>query len=141
MFSLTDHSSKRISEIELMRFFAAFLILCCHMNGTTNYGWIAVEFFFILSGIMMARSASRILAEKEEINIGIETKNMIVKKIRVPALFHHLFDYLPFVLLLQGRTDLLRRVMGSPYLTVLWPRQSAFSNIFYRIKQIITAKG
>lgn len=82
MFKLADHSSKRISEIELMRFVAAFLILCCHMNGTTNYGWIAVEFFFILSGIMMAQSASKILAEKKEINIGIETKNMMVKKIK-----------------------------------------------------------
>ncbi|MDO4818466.1 MAG: acyltransferase [Akkermansia sp.] len=56
---------KRNGEIELVRFLAALLILCTHANHFPGCptlcpeGRIAVEFFFVLSGYLLAASASR----------------------------------------------------------------------------------
>ena len=89
--------SNRISELELMRFIAASAIMCLHFGFLFNKGWIFVEFFFILTGLLMAHSAQRLLTEKEKFTIGTETKNFIIKKIR-PLLPYLIIGYFMMII-------------------------------------------
>ncbi len=82
MISKYESSNKRISEIELFRFIAALIIMSFHFQFIFRNGWILVDFFFVLSGILMAQSASRILISHELISIGQETKRFMLGKIR-----------------------------------------------------------
>ena len=52
--------SKRNGEIDLFRFIFSVMIIIFHFGNTYNYrifqnGYIAVEFFFVVSGYLMAR--------------------------------------------------------------------------------------
>lgn len=51
---------KKNGEIELFRFIFACCVLCYHLYfDYFKSGWIGVEFFFIVSGILLARSISK----------------------------------------------------------------------------------
>ena len=52
--------SKRNGKIELMRFVFAIVIACFHLNmGIFSSGMLAVEFFFIVTGYLLAKSLSK----------------------------------------------------------------------------------
>jgi len=58
---------KKNSELEFMRFVAAMMIVLFHFSiefdlGVFTFGNIAVEFFFLLTGVLAAKSAERIIS-------------------------------------------------------------------------------
>ena len=76
---------KRNGTIELWRFIFSLLIVMFHSNYipsyfSGDYNWIksqsiGVEFFFIVSGFLMAKSA-----QKYQDNVGTDTGKFILKK-------------------------------------------------------------
>lgn len=55
---------KRNAEIEFLRFFMASIVVCFHQTHTfLPRGLLAVEFFFILSGYLLAMSLNKIKGE------------------------------------------------------------------------------
>ena len=80
--------SKHNGIISLLKFIFCIMIIGFHLNGMycfkdNNYGFlygsIAVEFFFIVSGYLLAKKA---LTIKEKENSGEATKNYILNKIK-----------------------------------------------------------
>lgn len=100
-------STKHNGIISFWKFMFSIMIIAFHLGSKTNYenailknGYIAVEFFFIVSGYFMARTA---LNEKEDCqNIGEETYKYLSKKIKnffpymLSAFFCALFIYINF---------------------------------------------
>ena len=83
----SQKSQPRNGWIELFRFVFALLIVFYHgtafLPADSNFlrctnGAIAVEFFFILSGFLMAKSAKRKL--RENAPIGLDSARFIIKK-------------------------------------------------------------
>ena len=82
-------STKRNGEIDFFRFVFAILILMCHLGDTLDfsqfkYGNIGVEFFFLVTGFLMARSAEK----HEGSNLSLpqitkETYTFLLKKVKV----------------------------------------------------------
>lgn len=78
----------KIKSIEVWRFlFACSIVLCHSMYLPQNYNGVnlhvnslGVEFFFILSGFLMARSVFKI--DEPCMNIGKETVQFILKKLK-----------------------------------------------------------
>lgn len=70
--------NQRISEIEILRVVAAIVIMLFHMNVLPGGGRLAVEFFAILSGLLMARSVEK----KKELGIIQSTRSFITGKIQ-----------------------------------------------------------
>lgn len=77
--------------IELMRFVFSIVIVLYHgqfLGGGNEHalfgkmGYLAVEFFFIVSGFLMAQSASKHDSDGLS-NIGIETTRFVFRKIKV----------------------------------------------------------
>lgn len=90
---------KRNSLIELMRFIFASIILLFHAGsdaGILNnsyhlgvvefsffkYGYLGVEFFFVISGFLMARNAFNALSNNSNESLAKETMNFLLKKVR-----------------------------------------------------------
>ena len=89
-------SSKRNGVIDLMRFVFCMVIVLFHarnLGGSTetalfgDAGYIGVEFFFIVSGFLMAKSAARRANEPLD-SLGRETTVFIWNKIK-PLLFFY----------------------------------------------------
>ena len=81
--------SKRNGVIDLMRFLFSIIIVLCHSRnlggGAENVlfadaGYIAVEFFFLVSGFLMAKSA--LSAPPCERGLGVDTLTFLWKKIK-----------------------------------------------------------
>ena len=79
--------SKRNGEIDLLRFVFALLIVFFHFNfnfklGFFAKGYIGVEFFFVVSGFLMASHVSRTNAGSRDLGlIADETWRYLLKKI------------------------------------------------------------
>lgn len=78
---------KRNGEIDVLRFVFAILILLGHFSSTfkMNYfprGWIGVEYFFLVSGYLMAQKAHNIVGIKS-IDIPSENWRFIRSKVSV----------------------------------------------------------
>lgn len=85
--------NKHNGTIDFLKFLFACLILLFHGNSMIGTrpdlfpsGTIGVEFFFLVSGYLMAASAQKTL-QKDKIQIGTETTIYLGKKIK------HLFPY------------------------------------------------
>ncbi len=86
------HNKKINSDVELLRFVFAFIIMSYHYGAGIGFtglasmvnGMLGVEFFFVLSGIFAARSANRYLKQKnnENVDIGVSTRLFIMRKIK-----------------------------------------------------------
>lgn len=79
---------RRNGEIDLLKFIFSLVIVLFHtfhynkINGIQPFigGNVAVEFFFLVSGFLMAQSASRVSPEQS--SLGIKTKNFLFRKIK-----------------------------------------------------------
>ena len=110
---------KKNSEFELLRFLFAFLIMSHHFGtwagyeGLTifKYGNIGVEFFFILSGLLMAKSAFKTVSKNavDVNNIGTLTFQYLISKIKVflPYLIIAILLPITTFILLDGLTATL----------------------------------
>lgn len=93
---IRNSQSKNI-EIELLRFFFAFVIMSFHFGLKSQFtglasfrcGDRAVEFFFILSGLLMARSAQKYLSSVDKNNVGSIVSNTVIRKVK--PLFPYVF--------------------------------------------------
>ncbi len=108
--------SKRNGKIELLRFFFCISVLLFHAGrdvlGSNRVisenltfftrGFIGVEFFFLLSGFLAAKTASKF--RKGNNTIGSETFNFILKKIKT-ILPYHIFAVIFAVILLYRYSD------------------------------------
>ena len=80
-----QNTSKRVGEIEFLRFVFSIIIVFHHSrnfigNETSLFlnGAFAVEFFFVLSGFLMMKSISGMKTQPK--NLGVETAQFIKKK-------------------------------------------------------------
>ncbi len=79
--------SKRNGEIDVLRFVFALAILIFHFNalydfGLFRYGNICVEFFFVVSGFLMAKQTSKFKAQNLSANeVADNTWSLTLKKI------------------------------------------------------------
>ena len=85
MIKSTVESNKN-GSIELLRFFFAVSIVGIHLEQISDFdlfhnGHFGVEFFFLVSGILMAQSANKKLTKLQE-NIPESTVYFIIKKIK-----------------------------------------------------------
>ena len=96
--------NQRISEIEILRVVAAIVIMLFHMNVLPGGGRLAVEFFAILSGLLMARSVEK----KKELGIIQSTRSFITGKIQ--SFYPELQQYWVFCVSIMLNTP-----SGSPY--------------------------
>ena len=93
--------SKRNGEIDLLRFVFALLVTFCHFDvifhiGFFTNGYIGVEFFFLVSGYLMASHASRAHTDGMELGlVADETWHFLLKKVRT------FYPYYLSVVLLQ----------------------------------------
>lgn len=102
--------------ISFWKFMFAIMIVIYHVKLGTNYdkailkcGYLGVEFFFIISGYLMARTA---LSKKEDCsNIGIETFEYLIKKIKT---------FLPFMMVPFFITLFIRRYSIGDMLNSVW---------------------
>lgn len=84
----STQTKKRNGEIDLLKFVFSVIIVLFHtfhyneIDGIRPFigGNVAVEFFFLVSGFLMAQSASRVRLEQS--GLGGETKNFMFRKIR-----------------------------------------------------------
>ena len=80
--------AKRNGEIDLLRFVFAVIILIHHYNalfklGIFEHGYIGVEFFFVVSGFLMARHAVRSTVDSGDLNgIADETWRYLTQRVR-----------------------------------------------------------
>ena len=82
--------SKRNGEIDILRFVFSVIIVIHHFCSTFNYsffesGYIGVEFFFLVSGYLMARTTNNISSQKDSLSfsqIADSSWSFIVKKIK-----------------------------------------------------------
>ena len=114
-------TKKRNGEIDLLRFIFSSMIVIHHYNASFNFnilenGYIAVEFFFLLSGYLMAQSAYKITSKKDKLEsseIADSTWSFIIKKVKA------FYPYYAFAVILQVR---FRRT--RPHLSYFPPRWS-----------------
>lgn len=82
------HAQKRNGAVDFWKFIFSLIIICFHtfhyesLNGMQPFkgGNSAVEFFFLVSGFLMAQSASKVTCTKE--SIGRETARFMSRKIK-----------------------------------------------------------
>ena len=116
--------TKQNRAMELYRFVAAVLILCYHCywfafreEGTQFIGfYLFVELFFILSGFLMARSASRLSGERAQLSPAEATA--AYAKGRLRRLYpHHL---LSLILVAAIRVFLVKDIWPIEVLEIGW---------------------
>lgn len=90
--------SKRIPEIEFIRFAAAVAIVAFHY-GVLNGGFLAVDFFFILSGLLLTKS---LLYSENKNNKNIFTYQWKQIKGFYPELFLAVSWYCLFIFFREG---------------------------------------
>ena len=115
------NKSSKNGEIELLRFLFAFGIMTSHYQAVFKFdgfshGAIGVEFFFLVSGLFMARSSER--AINSELSLGGQTWNFIKRKICV---------FYPYFLLAMTLQMFFWRIVGEHW------------GIFHTFEQIIKA--
>lgn len=71
-------SKPRNPEIEFWRFFFAVVIFLFHMN-VIPYGLLGVDFFFLLTGILMMRSIQRAKSNNSE---PLSTSQFVIRKVK-----------------------------------------------------------
>ena len=71
-------TTKRNGTIDLMRFLFCLLVMCYHTRTCFIGGYIAVDFFFILSGYLMAQSMRKTAPVCDD--IGLDTIRFIIHK-------------------------------------------------------------
>lgn len=70
---------RRNSLIDLLRLCFMLLVMCFHTGKTCKGGFIGVEFFFLVSGVLMATSMSRL--NDVPADLGKETMSFMKRKI------------------------------------------------------------
>ncbi len=96
-------AKKRNGEIDLLRFIFSVMIVIHHYNASFNFnilhnGYIAVEFFFLLSGYLMAQSAYKITSQKKQLEpseIADLSWSFIIKKVKA------FYPYYAFAVIFQ----------------------------------------
>ena len=81
---------KRNGEIDLLRFVFSAIIVIHHFTFSYNFsifkqGYIGVEFFFLLSGYLMAKSANKLITQNNKLTsleIANSSWSFIAKKIK-----------------------------------------------------------
>lgn len=99
MDKLSPKSSSRNGKIDLLKFLFSVTVAVFHFNGTVEYSneifnsaYIAVEFFFIVSGYFMAKSLSKIEKRK---NIDVLKESLIFMKKKYLSIFpYHVYAYI-----------------------------------------------
>lgn len=91
-------TNKRNGEIDLLRLIFSIIILIYHWNAVFDFGifengYIGVEFFFLVSGYLMAANAKK--SKKSERKISSITWNYIINKVK------KFFPYYCFILIFQ----------------------------------------
>ncbi|MCI8855587.1 MAG: acyltransferase [Clostridiaceae bacterium] len=123
-------TSDRNSEIELLRFLFACGIVLCHYAAVYDFsffsrGAIGVEYFFLLSGLLMARSARKIVTIKDSKSTGAASWDFLKKKILAfypYYLFGMLFSFLFVRTVLRGQVNiqtLIELLNGIPQYLML----------------------
>ena len=87
-------ASKRNGVIELMRFLMSLFVVGYHTrlaadyggNSMFEYGYFAVEFFFVLSGFLLAGSLERAYASEN--NVFLDTGKFMWKKVKALLPYH-----------------------------------------------------
>ena len=80
--------AKRNGEIDFLRFVFCIIIVIHHYNALWDFGlfyrgYIAVEFFFLLSGYYMASHAKEVLKKHNgKLEVGKETWVFIIRKVK-----------------------------------------------------------
>ena len=88
--------AKRNGKIEILRFIFCLCVILYHINGvlwdgkqliTANlsffsHGRTAVEFFFLVTGYLTAKSAAKLAASGNRVSIGRSTYEFVLKKIK-----------------------------------------------------------
>ena len=86
-------AQKRNGELDFFKLLFCIVVISFHSgyfiqseNGYFKGGSIAVDFFFVVSGVMMARNAAKKAYEE---NLGIDTFEFMKKKILCPIFMLH----------------------------------------------------
>ena len=84
--TLSRKPAQKNGTVEVLRFVFAICIVGVHLYGISNldyfkYGHYGVEFFFLLSGFLMAQSIEKHLSNMQE-DIGKSTYTLVLKKIK-----------------------------------------------------------
>lgn len=116
----------RNGAIDLLKFLFGFMIVFYHgrifsESGRVLFGagFIAVEFFFLVSGYLMTAKAYRV-SQKENILAGKETSDFILKKAKT-LLPHLLFIYITYALLLFYLSPDTKSVANIVFLSIWEP--------------------
>lgn len=140
-------NKSRIFEIEVMRLIASFIIMMYHMSMLPG-GYLAVEFFAVLTGVLFARSIDCHSPEPNT-NIVLATKAFVVRKIKVfyPELFIATIlglichNYLKYPIL-DGFTYVLQSLVGNMLLMKMsglsWCAQGALPPVWYLSSMILS---
>lgn len=107
-------------KIELLRFICCVVVICCHLDDdlwdkkkmlTENisfflHGYMCVEFFFVVSGFLMAKSIRSMLLREGGVQPGIgdRTRKFLWKKFK-PLMPYHI----PFCIIMQVSLLLFRK--------------------------------
>lgn len=86
-----NDQKKRNGEIEVLRLFFTFSVLLFHSQYVSNGesyplfhgGWLGVEFFFLVSGYLMAAYENRLCLPRETERIGSDTAQYVFHKARI----------------------------------------------------------
>lgn len=124
--------NKRNGKIEFFRFIFCLIVAIFHGKTTMTDGKIrimfsgrlGVEFFFLVSGYLMAASVNKILANREQINVGRETEAFLLHKycslypVVAIAFFMNLITS-AWSLYTPLRETLIKMIQGIPSLFLL----------------------
>ena len=106
-------SNQKNGNIEFLRFFFCMFVLLFHiekyvlgeipLDGTLQFrffvhGSIGVEFFFLLTGLLMARHVDNIRKKKNKESLGEETSKYVIKKYKSIFPYHIIGFIIIFIL-------------------------------------------
>jgi len=126
---MNQTTSKRNGVIDLLRFLFALVIVLYHgrnIGGGSEhplfgtFGYISVEFFFIVTGFLMARSVKQMENNDlggEPVCLGVETVRFVWRKIKrlLPYYLLAVLASIPFLFIGKdlGRTEMVSRLALS----------------------------